>query len=432
MSSRTIRSSALIILSLFVLSLAGCGAKDEELPDVPVGVNLVKNSSFEQWIGEIPRDWELRMLGEKGQNKVYYGRSSEEKNTENFSFYMRGTYSTDEWYILVQRVPIIPDYMITFSGAMSSKNIKLNEGQERGANVFITFLGREGEMIDDRKYFDVSTRSRHETTHWSIDKRTVRAPRNAYYAEVGVVNTQTGFMFFDDIEVVIEKPIPWESRDSKYITYYYLADNPMPEEAIERETALVEHYTKRLGIKVEDKLKYFYYPSEEQLQKILGIRKGHQRALWERKELHTTETYEDHIVIHLILAHLGYPPYGLGEGIVFALIGHWFSQDLHLYSKAYLMQMKIPPLFKVLTIQEINDSEEEIIIPAWGSFCVYLIEKYGMETFMDLYRRTDGIEDSGAFNVHFKELYGEDFPVVDRAWRLYILRYQEETAEGES
>ena len=271
MSSSMVRSLSLLILALFVLSLAGCGSKEEDLPDVPVGVNLVKNSSFEQWIGETPRDWELILLGEEGENKVYYGRTSEEKNTENFSFYMRGTYRTDEWYILVQRVPIIPDYMITFSGAMSSKNITINEEQERGANIFIRFLDREGEMIDDRKYFDASTRSRHGTTHWSIDKRTVRAPRNAYYAEVGAVNTQTGFMFFDDIEVVIEKPVPWESKDSKYITYYYLPENPMPEDAIERETALVEDYTKRLGIKVEEKLKYFYYPSEEQLQKILGI-----------------------------------------------------------------------------------------------------------------------------------------------------------------
>ena len=432
MSSRIIRTILLLSLSLFTLSLSGCSPKDEELPDVPIGVNLVKNSSFEQWIGVIPRDWELRLHGEEGKNRVYYGRSSEQKNTENFSFYIRGVYNTDEWYLLVQRVPVIPDYMITFSGALSSKNIKLNEGQERRSHVFISFLDRDGKRIDDRGYADATTQSRRETTHWSIDRRTVRAPRNAYYAEVGVINTQTGFLFFDDIELVIEEPIPWESKDSKYITYYYLPENPMPDDAIKRETALIEDYTKRLGIKVEEKLKYFYYPSEERLQKILGIRKGHQRALWERKELHTTESYEEHIVIHLLLAHLGYPPYGLGEGIVFALIGNWFSQDLHLHSKAYLMEMKIPPLFKVLTVKEVNESEENIVIPAWGSFCTYLIDKYGMETFMELYMRTDGVEDSGAFNVHFKDIYGEDFPIVDRAWRLYILLYQGESKEGES
>ena len=432
MSPRNIRSILLFSLSFFVLFLSGCGAKDEELPDVPTGVNLVKNSSFEQWIGDVPRDWELRLLGDEGKNRVYHGRSSEQKNTENFSFYIRGVYDTDEWYVLVQRVPIIPDFMITFSGALSSKNIKLNKGQERRANIFISFLDRDGNKIDDRGYADALTPSRRESTHWSIDKRTVRAPRNAYYAEIGAINLQTGFLFFDDLELVIAEPIPWESKESKYITYYYLADTPMPREAIERETALIEDYTKRLGIKVEEKLKYFYYPSEEQLQKILGIRKGHQRALWERKELHTTEQYEDHIVIHLLLAHFGYPPYGLGEGIVFALIGNWFGQDLHLHSKAYLMEMKIPPLFKVLTVKEVNQAEGEIVIPAWGSFCTYLIDKYGMETFMELYRRTDGVEDSGVFNVHFKDLYGEDFPIVDRAWRLYVLRYMGEAKEGDS
>jgi hypothetical protein len=431
MSYRIAGSALLLCLGLIALSLAGCGKGDEELPDVPVGVNLVKNPSFEQWIGETPRDWELQLLGEEGENRVYYGRTAEQKNSENYSFYMRGIYNTDEWYILVQRVPIIPDYMISFSGAMSSENIKLNEGQERRANIFIRFFDREGKRIDDRGYADATTQSRRGSTHWSIDKRTVRAPRNAYFAEVGVVNMQTGFMFFDDIELVIEEPIPWESKESKYIIYYYLPENPMPEDAIERETALVEDYTKRLGIEVEEKLRYFYYPSEEQLKKILGIRKGHQRALWDRKELHTTEQYEDHIVIHLLLSHYGYPPYGLAEGIVFALIGNWFGNDLHLFSKAYLIEMKIPPLFKVLTVKEVKDAEEGIVIPAWGSFCKYLIDKHGMETFMKLYEQTKDVEDSGVFNVRFKELYGEDFPVVDRAWRLYILRYQGETQEGE-
>ena len=431
MSHRIARPVLLLCSGLLALTLTGCDKGDEELPDVPVGVNLVKNPSFEQWIGEIPRDWELQMLGEEGKHKVYYGRTAEEKNSESYSFYMRGIYNTDEWYILVQRIPIIPDYMITFSGAMSSENINLNEGQERWANIFVRFLDKEGERIDDRGFGDVATQSRRGSTPWSIDKRTVRAPRNAYFAEIGVVNTQTGFMFFDDIELVIEEPIPWESKESKYIIYYYLPEKPMPKEAIDRETDLVEDYAKQLGIEVKEKLRYFYYPSEEQLQKILGIRKGHQRALWDRKELHTTEQYEDHIVIHLLLSHYGYPPYGIAEGIVFALIGNWFGDDLHLYSKAYLIEMKIPPLYKVLTVKEVNDAEEGIVIPAWGSFCKYLIDKYGMETFMKLYENTRDVEDSGIFNVRFKELYGEDFPSIDRAWRLYILRYQGEAQEGE-
>jgi hypothetical protein len=424
MYSRNIRAALIIIPGIIALALWGCSSKDEELPDVPTGVNLVKNPSFEQWIADVPRDWKLELLGEEGKSRVYYGKSAEEKNTGDFSFYMRGVYDTDQWYVLLQRVPIIPDHMITFSGAMSSQNLKQNEGQERRANIFVRFLDRNGDRIDDRGYADTNTQNMRGTAHWSIDTRTVRAPRNAYYVDIGVVNSLTGFLYFDDISLVIEEPAPWLTKDSKYITYYYFEERPLPEDALEKETALIEDYAERLGIKVKEKLKYFYYPSEEVLHKYLGVRKGHQRALWERKELHTTEPYEDHIVVHLLLSHLGYPPYGLGEGVVFALIGNWFGDDLHLRTKANLMQLKVPPLYKALTIEEINELEGAVVIPAWGSFCTYLIDKYGMEKFIELYRRSDGIEDSSIFNVHFKDLYGEDFPVVDRAWRLYVLRYE--------
>ena len=250
MSSRISRSMMLLALGLFALGLAGCGEKEEELPDVPIGVNLLKNSSFEQWVGKVPRDWELRLHGEKGKNKVFYGKSSEEKNTENYSLYIRGVYNTDEWYAIVQRVPIIPDYMVTISGALSSKGIEQYEGQEMRAHLFISFYDRDGKKTGSRDFADAATRSRRGTTHWSMDRRTIRAPRDAYFAEVGIINTQTGYLYCDDVELVIEEPIPWESKESKYITYYYLAENPMPDDAIKRETALIEDYIERLGIDV--------------------------------------------------------------------------------------------------------------------------------------------------------------------------------------
>ena len=84
----------------------------------------------------------------------------------------------------------------------------------------------------------------------------------------------------------------------------------------------------------------------------------------------------------------------------------------------------MPALYKILTIEEIEEEDGQVVIPAWGSFCLYLIDTYGMEAFMELYTRTDGRSDSSAFNVHFKELYEQDFPAVDRDWRLYVLRYQ--------
>jgi hypothetical protein len=78
----------------------------------------------------------------------------------------------------------------------------------------------------------------------------------------------------------------------------------------------------------------------------------------------------------------------------------------------------------MLNTADIDSELMKVAIPAWVSFCTYLIDKYGMESFMELYKRTDAVVEEGEFNVIFKDIYGEDFPVIDREWRLYVLRYE--------
>ncbi len=55
---------------------------------------------------------------------------------------------------------------------------------------------------------------------------------------------------------------------------------------------------------------------------------------------------------------------------------------------------------------------------------MWLIDRYGIDKFKQLYVETDGIEEPGAFNAHFKKIYERDFDEVDREWRLWVLRYK--------
>lgn len=425
MTSRFGRSLSLLSVALLLFLLAGCGSKDGEIHDVPIGVNLVENASFEAWRRDEPIGWKLELVEEEGDNPLYFGKSVEEKNTGSYSFYMRGIYNTDKWYVLTQRIPILPENHITFSAAMMSKGLKSIKGMEKRANIFLRYFDKDGNRLPhSRLYGDVRINPRVGTTNWSKTSETIRAPDNAYFVEVGLVNTMAGWIYFDDIEVIMEEPIPWKTKETKYIKYYYLDEKPLPKESIEKESKLIESYAKRLGVDIESKMKYYYYPDEESLMRILGVKKGHQRALWSRRELHTTESYEDHIVVHLLLIDFGHPPYGIGEGIVYALMGHLKGNDIHLSAKYNLVQLKIPPLFKMLNTADIDSELMKVAIPAWVSFCTYLIDKYGMESFMELYKRTDAVVEEGEFNVIFKDIYGEDFPVIDREWRLYVLRYE--------
>ncbi len=419
---------------MFLLaSLTGCGDREQEepLPDIPVGVNLIENPSFEEWEGRVPVGWKIRHFEGEGKETNLYGRSTKERGSGDAAFFLRGIFNTDRWMVLVQRQPVIPGYRLSFSAAMKNTNLKINKGQEQRAHMYIQFLDRDGDRLSDRYLGDASTHPRVGTSLWGRDGKKVDIPTKARFVEVGLINQMTGYLYFDDVELVLEEPLLWIERETQYITFHYMEERPLPDDAIAEETAMVKEFVKKLNIDVDEKIKYYFYPSETELQKFFGVKRGHERALWSKKELHTTEPTEDHIVIHLLLADKGYPPFGLAEGIVFYLLNNWEGRDLHAVAKDHLVQKRIPALYKALTQKDMYEKDALVTIPAWASFSKYLIDKYGIDKFMKLYVATNEVEELETFNVHFKDVYGDDFPVIDRQWRLFVLRYQPAT-EGDT
>ncbi|MCK4237149.1 MAG: hypothetical protein KAX38_08505, partial [Candidatus Krumholzibacteria bacterium] len=114
----------------------------------------------------------------------------------------------------------------------------------------------------------------------------------------------------------------------------------------------------------------------------------------------------------------------LTKGIVYNMRGSLEGKNIHITAKGFLVEKKIPALYKIIKAGDLKKVGTGITVPAWTSFCKYLIDKYGTEKLMEFYKRTDGIKEAGPFNVHFKDIYGEDFQIIDRAWRLYLLRYR--------
>jgi|GEM_PF-1586949 len=423
------RSLIAISLMFLLASLTGCGDTEQEepLPDVPVGVNLIENPSFEEWKGRVPAGWKLRHFEGEGKETNLYGRSTKEKGSGDSAFFLRGIFNTDRWVVLVQRHPVIPGYRLYFSAVMKNTNLKKYEDQEHRASIYIRFLDRDGNRLSDRYFGDAYTLPRVGTSKWRRDGKKADIPKKARFVEIGLINQMAGYLYIDDVELVLVEPLPWIEKDTKYITFYYMEERPLPDDAMAEETAMVKEFVKKLDIDVDEKIKYYFYPSETELQKYFGVKRGHERALWSKKELHTTELTEDHIVIHLLLADKGHPPFGFAEGIVFYLLDNWEGRDLHAVAKDYLVQKRIPALYKALTQKEMYEKDASVTIPAWASFSKYLIDRFGIDKFMKLYVAMDEVEELETLSVHFKDIYGDDFPSIDRQWRLYILRYQPAT-----
>ena len=424
-----VRWRAMAVALMFVVACGGCGqkAKDEaQRSDVPLRENLIKNPSFEEWKEGtgVPMFWELQPFEGTGAKRNLFGQSLDEKASGTSSFYLRGVYDVSQWMVLVQRFPVIPGYRLVYSADMRANGINRSKGQKARANIYVRFYDKDGKRVSERYYADSGTSALVGTKDWRTYGKTTDIPAKARTGEIGLINQLTGWMYYDDISVMIEEPIPWQKVETKYIDFYYLPEYPFPKGAIERETAFVEDCIKKLETKPEGKLGYYYYGTEQKFRDLLGVKSVHGRAAWERRELHTVQPFDDHEIIHMLVVHLGHPPFGLAEGIVFYLLGSWQGRDLHMMAKELLLQQRLPALHSLLKQEDLADAGFSNIIPGWASFSIWLINRYGVDKFMRLYVETSDIMEPDPFNERFKKIYGNDFDAIDRDWRLWVLRYQ--------
>ena len=423
MTSRRCNTAA-ALAAMLVLAV-GCGEKEKEVavPAPPVGVNLVTNPSFEEWNGSVPVGWKLEHFDGTGRKNLY-GKSVDEKKSGQSAFYLRGVYNVEQWMVLVQRHPVRPGYRLWFSAEMRGKDLKKYKKQDDRANAYIIFYDKNGKRVNERYYADAHTRTLSGTNDWRRLGRLIDIPKKAHYADIGLICQMTGWIYFDDVEMVIEEPIPWKEIETKYVYYYYLEERPFPDGAIEKENAFIESCVRKLRLDVDEKISYYYYPSEEKFKEISGVRKGHERAIWKRQELHTTKSYDDHEMIHMLLVPLGYPPFGLAEGAVFYVLGSWDGRDLHMLAKESLAGMRLPALYKIVSQQDMDAAGMLTVVPGWASFSIWLIERHGIDKFMELYKAMDEVKEAAPFAGKFKNIYGKDFEEMDREWRLWVLRYQ--------
>ncbi len=423
------RSAPLCFILIAALAAwFGCGGREEEgdIPDVPIGVNLIENPSFEKWEGSVPVGWELKEFAGEGQIPNMFGKSTSKMKSGKFSYYLRGLFNADKWMVLKQRIPVRPGCDLVFSAEIKCENIKRNRGQEDNANIYVRFLDAAGERVKSRYYADAYTQRRLGTGNWRRDIEKVEVPKKARFAEIGLVNQMTGYLYFDDVEAMLVESIKWERVETEYVTFYHLQDHPLPEGAVSDEARFIDFLVEETGIRLEQKIGYYYYPSEERFMQIQGTKAYKQLPIWKKKELHTIAPVEQHAMIHMMLVHLGYPPIGLAKGFVFALRGKYTGWNPHLLAKMFLLKKMIPALFRIVEEKPMKESVWAITIPAWASFCTYLIDQYGMETFLRFYRECDGVKEAGVFNDLLTNYFEKEFKIHDRNWRLYILRLETE------
>lgn len=406
---------------------AGCGGESEppeDLPDIETNVNIVVNPGFEEWQGFKPAGWEIEHFSGEGDNVNFFGKS-EKSATGEYSFFLRGLYNTDRWMVLTQTHPVRPGHKVVFSAAMMTENVEHEKGQEDNANIYVRFLDGDRERLNDRYYADMWTRRRTGTTGWSRNEKEIEAPEGARFVQIGLINRMTGHIYFDDVSLVIEEKLPWKTRETKFLVFHWFEERPFPGDAMEKQADFVERILDAVDVdEIDPKIGYYLYPDEETFKRILDRKKYKPAARWDRKQLHAVDTFNEHEMIHLALYDLGFPPVALAKGLVFHFRSLYHGWDLHIRTKRFLMQRRLPALHKTIHPDRWRTAQHAIVVPAWGSFVTWLIEKEGMEKFKELYKAVDHVEDEVAFTDRFADVYQRKFDVMDREWRLFLMRHE--------
>ncbi|MCJ7774641.1 MAG: hypothetical protein MUP22_16065 [Desulfobacterales bacterium] len=424
------RSVFFVLISLLMIFLFNGCEKDsvemtENMPEIKTGVNVIVNPSFEEWNGFMPVGWELRQFSGDGDKRAMFGKNSTHYKSGAHSYFLRGLFNTDKWMVLYQRFPIKPGYDVFFSAEIKTDDVEREKEQDANCNIYIIFYDKDGNRVNSRYYADSGTIRRIGTSKWSRNKNMMNVPDKARSIEIGLINRMSGYAYFDDVELVFQPEQHWQNKETRFVNFRWLPEKEFPQEDIDRFVNIVDEITSDFGIKKFDKkIDYYFYPSEDRFLKLLRRKKYKQLVRWDKKEFHSTESFEDHDMIHLILYDFGTPPIGLAKGVVFQYREKLHGWDLHNAAKQDLMNKRLPVLYKMLSQNEFTHTDVSVTVPSWGSFVKYMIGKYGKEKMVRLFKETDGVDDFASFNKIFREIYGDDFPVIDQKWRMFLLRYE--------
>ncbi len=407
-----------VFFGLFViLSVLACGRKGNRYD-----TNLLKNPSFEDYKGNLPKDWHMEVFhGIPGEKEVEYGIDTRLSHNGEVSFYFKADRDTRRWFALSQQVKVGDISHIRLKGAIRLENVTRRKEQYAQCNFLISFFDKDGHRFQEARFADKRTKLKIGSTNWMYENRTFRVPRNTGYITVYCILAMEGTAWFDDLSLEIPPEVPWNTSSTKNFNFHWLEEKPFPPGAIELEQRLFDYYCKRLDVASDQRIDYYLYPDTATIQSLLSLR-GAFDVNWDEREIHTIQPNEDHVIIHLITDAYGKPTKSIVEGTVFYLQDNFRGHPLHPTAKALLAEEKLPLVQELTNYSTFAFLPMDVSMLSAGSFIAYIAETYGVDRLMELYEKASNINNYLAFNDKFEEVYGFSADEANVRWRQFLTR----------
>jgi hypothetical protein len=175
-------------------------------------------------------------------------------------------------------------------------------------------------------------------------------------------------------------------------------------------------------VQFRGKIESYIYPSSQAKQRFIGTGTTNIAKPWSG-QIHITKQSLDgtlkHELVHIVAGQFGAPVLrasfstGLVEGLAMAIEWDWGNRTLHQYAAAMRKFDVMPDFEPLMLLTGFSLQASSVSYVACGSFCRFLIDRYGMRKMMQVYRTND-------FNL----TYGRALHQLADEWRGFLDRFQ--------
>lgn len=173
----------------------------------------------------------------------------------------------------------------------------------------------------------------------------------------------------------------------------------------------------------------YIYPSPEAKQRFIGAGNTDITRPWSA-EIHCSKQSLDgslkHELVHAAAAPFGLPVIrasastGIVEGLAMAIDGSWGNRTLHEYAAALRASGIAPDIRRIMSFWGFASQHSSVSYVLAGSFCKYLIDRYGIRKMTRVYRTAD-----------YEEAYGRSLTQLMTEWYGFLGRLPAASEDGD-
>lgn len=162
----------------------------------------------------------------------------------------------------------------------------------------------------------------------------------------------------------------------------------------------------------------YVYPDERVKRRLMGAGITTIARPW-NGEVHVAQQAIDatlkHELVHVVAAEFGFPVIrasvtpGLVEGLAMAVEWNWANRTLHQYAAAMKATGTAPDIARLMSPAGFTARAASVSYVLCGSFCRYLIDRYGIRLMAQVYA-----------TAAFERVYGRPLDQLVREWQAFL------------